>query len=305
MAKKMVIGIRAWIDFAFRKIFGKHGNEICLISLLNAVLDLPVPIASIVYLNPFSYKEFQDDKLVCVDVKATDQNGRVFVVEVQIVVHESFAKRALYYACKNHSDQLKAGQGYSELKATYTICLLMRSLWKGKDRENQLHHHFRLVERFSGHILEDSIEIHTIELSKYNRTMESVRDLSSLEQWCYWIKYSGDHTADELRELLPDLAFLQATNELVAIQEITQEKVMYDTREKAVRDHESNLIDAMKEGLEEGLEKGREEGKIELIRTLEGLLGVLSSDETELGKLNMKDLDARSESLKEKLRNRI
>jgi len=34
----MKIGIRAWIDFAFRKIFGKPGNEICLISLLNAVL---------------------------------------------------------------------------------------------------------------------------------------------------------------------------------------------------------------------------------------------------------------------------
>ncbi len=33
----MKIGIRAWIDFAFRKIFGKPGNEICLIRLLNAV----------------------------------------------------------------------------------------------------------------------------------------------------------------------------------------------------------------------------------------------------------------------------
>ena len=31
----MKIGILAWIDFAFRKIFGKPGNEICLISLLS------------------------------------------------------------------------------------------------------------------------------------------------------------------------------------------------------------------------------------------------------------------------------
>jgi hypothetical protein len=68
----MKIGIRAWIDFAFRKIFGKPGNEICLISLLNAVLQLPRPVVSVEYLNPFSSKDFETDKLVCVDVKATD-----------------------------------------------------------------------------------------------------------------------------------------------------------------------------------------------------------------------------------------
>ena len=62
------IGIRAWIDFAFKKIFGKPGNEICLISLLNSVLDLPKPVESVEFLNPFSLKEFEDAKLICVDV---------------------------------------------------------------------------------------------------------------------------------------------------------------------------------------------------------------------------------------------
>ena len=57
----MKIGIRAWIDFAFRKIFGKHGNEICLISLLNAVLRLPYPIVSVEYLNPFGMRDFETD----------------------------------------------------------------------------------------------------------------------------------------------------------------------------------------------------------------------------------------------------
>ena len=57
----MKIGIRAWIDFAFKKIFGKLGNEICLVSLLNSILDLPRPIESMQYLNPFSLKEFHED----------------------------------------------------------------------------------------------------------------------------------------------------------------------------------------------------------------------------------------------------
>ena len=51
-------------------------------------------------------------------MKATDATGRVFVIEVQIVVHSSFAKRAVFYACEAYTDQLRAGQGYGDLKAT-------------------------------------------------------------------------------------------------------------------------------------------------------------------------------------------
>jgi predicted transposase/invertase (TIGR01784 family) len=296
------IGIRAWIDFAFRKIFGKPGNEICLISLLNAILDLPQSIESVEFMNPFSYKDFEDDKLICVDVKATDQAGRVFIVEVQIVVHPSFAKRAVYYACKGYSDQLQAGQGYSKLKATYSVCLLMRKLWE----DGRLHHQFQLVERASGKVLEDSIEIHMVELSKYNGTLGTIPPQSSvLEQWCYWIKHSGEHTAEELRELLPGLAFLRATKELGDIQTITEEKAMYDSREKAILDYESNLFDAREEGREEGLEQGEaigiEKGRIQL---LQELLGGPALSKQELSVMSLEELQTTTKSLQSKLRDR-
>ena len=195
----MKIGIRAWIDFAFRKIFGKPGNEICLISLLNAVLQLRSPVVSVVYLNPFTLKEFATDKLVCVDVKAIDRDGRIFVTEVQIVVHSSFAKRSVFYACEAYTDQLVEGQGYGDLKATYSINILMRNLWG----DDQLHHQFQLVDKESGRVLGDSIEIHTVELAKYNGESCSVQKTSVMEQWCYWLKHASEHTAEELREVLP------------------------------------------------------------------------------------------------------
>jgi len=253
------IGVRPWIDFAFRKIFGKRGNEICLISLLDSVLELPVPIESIEFKNPFSMKDYESDKQVCVDVKATDQEGRIFVVEIQLVVNLSFAKRALFYACSAYADQLGKGQGYGELKATYCVCLLMRRLWD----DRQLHHQFRLVERTSGRVLEESIEIHTVELSKYNGRGESVRSAGVLEQWCYWIKNADKHSEGELRALLPGLPFLQATAELRDIQAITEEKEMYNSREKAVLDYEANLIDAQREAREarEAIENAQAEAR--------------------------------------------
>ena len=291
MAKK--IGIRPWIDFAFRKIFGKLGNEICLISLLNSVLDLPHPIRSVQFQNPFSLKDFQDDKLVCVDVKATDEVGRIFVVEIQIVVHASFAKRALFYACTAYADQLRKGQGYGELRATYSVCLLMRKLWD----DEQLHHHYRLVERSTGHVIEDSIEIHTVELSKYNGTKWDVRGASDLEQWCYWFKNADEYTEEELQELLPGLAFLRATSELQKIHEITEEKEMYDSREKAILDYESNLIAAREQGREQGMEMGR-------IQLLQELLGGPAFSMEELNAMSLEELGSTMKNLQTRLRER-
>jgi predicted transposase/invertase (TIGR01784 family) len=295
------IGIRAWIDFAFRKIYGKPGNEICLISLLNAILRFPNPIVSVEYLNPFGIKDFEADKRVCVDVKATDQSGRVFVIEIQIVVQSSFAKRAVFYACEAYTDQLRVGQGYSDLKATYSICLLTRNLWD----DCQLHHQFRLVDRESGRVLEDSIEIHTVELAKYTGVPDEVRNASVLEQWAYWIKNSSEHTVDELRELLPDLAFLRATGELNAIREITEEKQMYDAREKANLDIESNLMDAKQEGIAIGEIRGEIRGKLKAsILIYEGLLGIAGTTEIDLNNRSIEELESMATQLQKRLRDR-
>jgi len=50
----MPLGIKAYVDFVFKKIFGSPENSVALIGLLNAILDLPRPITEVTFLNPFS-----------------------------------------------------------------------------------------------------------------------------------------------------------------------------------------------------------------------------------------------------------
>ena len=168
-----------------------------------------------------------------------------------------------------------------------------------------LHHHFQLVERATGEVLGDSIEIHMVELSKYNGSEETVTQSSVLEQWCYWIKYSSEHTAEELQALLPGLAFLRATKELDDIQTITEEKAMYDSREKAILDYESSLIDARQEGEAIGIEKGEaigiEKGRILL---LQELIGGPALSTLELNAMSLEELTATMMRLQTKLRER-
>jgi len=89
---------------------------------------------------------------------------------------------------------------------------------------------------------------------------------------------------------------------LIAIQEITEEKAMYDSREKAVLDIESNLIDAR----EEGIEKGRSEGEwIGKLRLLQELLGEQVSTVEELAQWSEERIAATLAELQTKLQRRL
>jgi flagellar biosynthesis/type III secretory pathway protein FliH len=151
----------------------------------------------------------------------------------------------------------------------------------------------------------DSIEIHTVDLWKYRGTQESLGTASVLEQWCYWIIHSHEHSEEELRESLPGLEFLHATRELCKIQEISEEKQMYDSREKGYLDWQSSIVDAREEGLEigreEGLEKGREEGEIKLIRTLQVILNLPTSEDSDFEAKSLVELQAITAALRDQI----
>ena len=82
----MILGIDPKIDYAFKRLFGMERNRDLLIDLINAVLDLPPgeQVAEVEILNPFNPQESSSDKLSIVDIKARDQQGRHFNVEMQM-----------------------------------------------------------------------------------------------------------------------------------------------------------------------------------------------------------------------------
>ncbi len=75
---------------------------------------------------------------------------------------------------------------------------------------------------------------------------------------------------------------------------------MVDAREKAIRDQQWALNAAHREGEI----KGKIEGKIELIRTLEGILGLALSNVEDLQKLDLEALQMRTSNLQDRARDR-
>jgi predicted transposase/invertase (TIGR01784 family) len=118
------------IDCVFKALLGAEANRGLLVHFLNAMLgsELPAPIVDAVILNPYNEREFLDDKLSIVDVKARDATGCLYQIEIQLLNLPELPARILYGWADLYSAQLASGEDYLELKPTYAIWLLGETL---------------------------------------------------------------------------------------------------------------------------------------------------------------------------------
>jgi hypothetical protein len=126
-----------------------------------------------------------------------------------------------------------------------------------------------------------------------------------LDCWLFWLLHAHEYDPQELAKLLPQPAIRQATATLTRIAQATEDKAMYDAREKSIRDRKWELGATYREGEREGEIKGKIEGEIKMIRILQGLLHAPLSEERDLRSLTLEQLQAMTGDLQEKLRKRM
>jgi len=142
MMTAMILGIDPKIDYAFKLLPGQEGTEALMIDVLNGVLQRPegARVESVKILYPFNPKAAYDDKLSIVDVRARDQSGRLFNVEMRIFSEPSFASRIIYYAAHTFQQQLREGDDYEKLRPTISICFLNHVLFPEVADSNSVDH---------------------------------------------------------------------------------------------------------------------------------------------------------------------
>lgn len=171
-------------DVAFHKIFGNANKSITLISFLNAVLSLEGNrrVVSVTIENPYLFPPVPAGKTSILDVKATDQEGRKFIVELQIADKTGFDKRVQYYVSRDYSNQIKRGDDYPELKPTYLIGILDFNF-------TQNPHYFsthQTMDTATGENLLKDVKYFFIELQKFDKGEDEL--VSMVDKWTYFIK---------------------------------------------------------------------------------------------------------------------
>jgi len=84
------------LDYVVKRLLGVPRHADLLIDFLNAILRLALPIVAVEILNPFVDREYEDDKLMVVDVMAKLADGHRIQIEVQSTTPVRLRERMLY-----------------------------------------------------------------------------------------------------------------------------------------------------------------------------------------------------------------
>jgi predicted transposase/invertase (TIGR01784 family) len=252
--------LKAKQDYIFKRIFGVESNKKLLIALLNAIFrDRQLPeINDLRILNPFNDKEFEDDKLSVLDIKAETVTGEIINIEMQIDPYPEMAKRTLFYAGKMIVEQLAEGEDYSKLKRTVLINILdFRYL-----SHHRLHSMYWLMDSETKHLLTDVLEIHFLELPKLREVMRtSDRSVYNSDKMVKWLLFLSGKIQEHWEELAMDEPELKKAMEtLVYLSQDKETRQKYELREKVLRDERSKLVEAERRGELRGELKGEQVG---------------------------------------------
>ncbi len=237
-----------------------------MLSLLNGVLDCRPHLTDLTIKNPYSLPTYLKSKTSILDVKAQDEHGVWYDIEMQIGEHGFYGKRALYYLAKMYVDQLKEGVSYEVLQTTIGIHLLdfdyfpderyyRRFIWKDADTNEAIEH---LSYQ----------QLYFIEMRKFRKEWEELSSL--LDRWIAFMNRSADLENQQVPPALAtEPAIVKAFTQLDRMYFEEQEREIYEAELKARRDDIEEMRTAREKGRLEGRAEGREEGRADVLRLLE------------------------------------
>jgi len=259
------------VDLAFKKIFGTEGNKDLLISLINSIVGEEDQVVDITLLNPYNQKNFKNDKLSILDIKAEGSDGKKFNIEIQITDEADYDKRALYYWAKLYGDQLKESEDYSKLEKVIGIHILN---FTSIPKSEKYHNAFSITEKETGLHYFKQLELHTIELKKFTDQLgKEFEDIgskiqTSLDLWSAFLTRNDLLSTAKLSRSLDDAPIKKAIEVLNVMNFTKEEREAYEDHLKWLRIEANSLKKAEEKGVAKGMEKGRKEEKLEIARNM-------------------------------------
>ena len=245
-------------DYAFKKVFGSENSKSKLISFLNAIVydKREVKIKDLTILDPYNIPMIKGVKDTFVDVKAVLEDDTKVIIEMQVLNHAGFEKRVLYNAAKNYSIQLDKSEKYDLLNPVIALSIVDFIMFEDSE---QIINRFKLIEKDKLITYNDDIELVFVELEKFNKSLEELKDIK--DEWIYFIKNAGsleyvpNNLDEEIRTALETVNEANLTKDELEAQH--KRKEFISIQKLAIQKAD---IDGFNKGLEKGLERGIEQG---------------------------------------------
>jgi len=254
-------------DIAFKKIFGDENHKEVLISFLNSILDFKgsQSIVDVTLDNTYQLSTIEELKDTILDVKATNQNGEEFIVEMQKKDGGDFSKRSLYYTSKAYVNQIDVAEKYLELKKVYYIALVDFNIF---DSKNFISRHLIINQETTKQDLKD-FEFTFVELKKFNLPINLCDTIA--KKWIYFINNAS--SLDLIPAEFDNIkAFQTAFNTANTYTWKKKELEYYDKVSLKKGDDINALNFAEIKGIKKGIEQGIEKRNLEIAKNLLDIL---------------------------------
>ncbi|MBF0241610.1 MAG: Rpn family recombination-promoting nuclease/putative transposase [Desulfamplus sp.] len=222
----MIHKIDPIVDCVFKALLGSESNKNLLIHFLNAVIGFEGDdiITDVVILNPYNEREFIDDKLSIVDIKAKSQNDFKYQVEIQLAVYPALPSRIIYNWCTIYHSQINKKEDYAQLKPVYSIWIIDTPLFKDIDT---YHFKFGLNDLTNKISLSNQLSIQILQLSNFD---ENKSICNEAERWLYFFKQAANKDIDNLPDILKTEEMIQAMETLKDFSENQRNYLLYQSR---------------------------------------------------------------------------
>jgi predicted transposase/invertase (TIGR01784 family) len=241
-------------DLVFKKIFGE--KQELTISFLNSILPLSEGhlIESVSYLPTEQTPRIPVMKNTIVDVKCTDQSGRIFIVEMQFNWSTNFMKRMLFGASRAYVQQLGKGEDYRSLCPVYGLSIINENF----DDSKEWFHHYKTVNIKNPSKILPGLKLIFLELQKFKPQTFAHRKMGVL--WLRFLREIDETVVDVPHDFLENPLLNQAL-------EIAQESE-YSAAELEAYDRYWDAVRVEKTIEHDAREEGKRESKRELARNM-------------------------------------
>lgn len=242
-------------DLTFKRIFGEHKDLV--ISLLNALLPLDDDhlVKSVEYIPVEMVPDNPLKKNSIVDVRCHDQDGRQFLVEMQMIWSKEFMQRVLFNASKAYVRQLDKKEDYNLLQPVYSLNLVNDVFM---DDIPEYYHHYDIVNVEHTDKRIDGLHLIFVELPKFKPHTFSERKMQIL--WLRFLTEMGDVRIVP-QEFLANPEVKKAVDILEESSYTDAQLNGYDKFWDIVRTERTYINAAIRKGMSEGRAEGFEQGR--------------------------------------------
>lgn len=238
------------VDFCFKELMLNPKVRKGFIAALRNTT--PEEIEETILLPTILRRESKDDKQGILDVRVKMRDGTQLDMEMQVEYFEYWENRILFYLGKMYTEQLKKGEPYENLQKCIHVSIL-DFIHFPEDKE--CHRSIVFCDKRTGKPYTDLMELQILELKK-------IQGAEGEEDIIKWMRFFSGKSREEFEQMAKEDEYLdEAYDTLKKLSADELKRLEYETREKALKDYNSQMSSALRRGQKRGEEIGREIGK--------------------------------------------